>query len=140
MKNKVLARELIRRAQSNLAIAKIGKTIDSIIFEDLVFECQQATEKGLKVLLIISDIDFPKTHSIGLLIDLLSKNNFIIPNYVDTADFLTEYAVMTRYPGIYEEINEEEYLIAIETTEKVLKWVIERINTFEGSEVDAKTE
>ena len=120
-------------------MAKIGKISDSIIFEDLVFECQQATEKGLKALLIISDIDFPKTHSIGLLIDLLSKNNFIIPNYVDTADFLTEYAVMTRYPGIYEEINEEEYLIAIETTEKVLKWVIEQINSFEGSEIDAKT-
>lgn len=140
MKNDTLAKEWIRRAQSNLARAKIGKSSDMIVYEDLVFDCQQVAEKSLKGLLIASGIDFPKTHSIGLLIDILLNNKIIIPDYVDNADFLTEYAVITRYPGIYEEIIEGDYLLAIETAEKVLKWVDEQIDHIEEPEANGKTE
>jgi HEPN domain-containing protein len=40
----------IRRAKSNLAIAKAGKPTGDVLYEDLCFDAQQAAEKALKAL------------------------------------------------------------------------------------------
>ncbi|MES0337928.1 MAG: HEPN domain-containing protein [Candidatus Magnetobacterium sp. LHC-1] len=70
MKNKAIAIEWLKRAKSNLEIAIIGKLSNTILYEDLCFECQQAVEKALKGFLIFIEIPFSKTHSISYLIDM----------------------------------------------------------------------
>jgi len=51
----------LRRARSNLAIARTGKQ-KNVILEDLCFEAQQAAEKALKALLLYHGTEPPRTH------------------------------------------------------------------------------
>lgn len=107
-------------AKSDLAIAKVDRT-GAISYESLCFHTQQAVEKALKALLVFDNIEFPRTHNLRILLDLL-KNKHIIPDIVDESAALTEYAVSSRYPGESEPIEVEEYKRAVEITEAVLVW------------------
>lgn len=42
------------------------------IRESIAFHCRQAVEKHLKALLVVRQIEFPKTHSIAQLLDLIA--------------------------------------------------------------------
>jgi len=123
MKNELLVRIWLKRAKSNLGIAKAGKAFEDILYEDLCFDCEQAVEKALKALLVSFDVSFPWTHSIGHLIELIEKQNIEVPNEIMDSISLTAYAVSTRYPGDFEPIDEQEYLETLETAEKVYNWV-----------------
>ena len=46
-----------------------------------------------------------------------------MPNDVKTSVDLTEYAVHTRYPGLYEPVTGEEYREALAVAEGVYAWV-----------------
>ena len=123
MKNKKFVLEWIKRAKSNLERAKAGQVSTDILFEDLCFDCQQSVEKALKALLISYDIDFPRTHSIGRLLELVSTTGIETPKIILQAVELTEYAVNTRYPGELEEIGKQEYEEALEMAILVFEWV-----------------
>ncbi|HEY6585978.1 MAG TPA: HEPN domain-containing protein [Candidatus Methanoperedens sp.] len=45
MKNEAMAKVWLKRAKSNLQIARAGKVFEDILFEDLCFDCEQAVEK-----------------------------------------------------------------------------------------------
>jgi HEPN domain-containing protein len=61
MRNESLVRIWLKRAKSNLQIAKAGKVFDDILYEDLCFDCEQSAEKALKALLVSIDVSFPHT-------------------------------------------------------------------------------
>ena len=69
MKNELLVRIWLKRAKSNLGIAKAGKVFEDILYEDLCFDCEQAVEKALKALLVSFDVSFPWTHSMVILLN-----------------------------------------------------------------------
>ena len=71
-------------------------------------------------MLLKTGIDFPFTHNLQALIDLLpaALRASIPPETVD----LTPYAVTTRYPGEIEPVTEEEHLGALRTAESVVAW------------------
>jgi HEPN domain-containing protein len=123
MKNESLVRIWLKRAKSNLQIAKAGKVFEDILYEDLCFDCEQAVEKALKALLVSIDVSFPRTHSISHLIELIEENNIQVPNKIMDSISLTAYAVSTRYPGDFEPVDEQEYQETLETAKKVLDWV-----------------
>jgi HEPN domain-containing protein len=123
MKNESLVRIWLKRAKSNLQIAKAGKVFEDILYEDLCFDCEQAVEKALKALLVSIDVSFPHTHSIGHLIELIEENNIKVPGEIMDSISLTAYAVSTRYPGDFEPVDEQEYQETLETAEKVYNWV-----------------
>lgn len=60
------------RAHSDLALA-CGRLRRSVLPEDLCFHAQQAVEKSLKAVLISRGIDFPRTHNLRMLIDVLPE-------------------------------------------------------------------
>ncbi|WP_447977316.1 HEPN domain-containing protein [Candidatus Nitrospira bockiana] len=66
------ATEWLRRARSNLARARAGRTAPEVLYEDLCFDAQQAAEKAIKALLVDRKVAFPKTHAI---MDLLTSSN-----------------------------------------------------------------
>ncbi len=115
-------RAWLTRARSNLLLAQKGQR-KGVLLEDLCFNAQQAAEKALKAACIYYEIDFPKTHSITLLLDTLETAEVSIPKQIQDADVLTQYAVQTRYPGPVEEITSEEYKEALALAAKVLFWV-----------------
>ena len=92
------------------------------MLEGLCFHAQQTAEKALKALLVSHNCEFPRTHNIGTLLDLL-HDIVSIPSEVEDASGLTDYAVITRYPGETEPVNMDEYQQAVHLAHTVLEWV-----------------
>lgn len=113
------AQEWLRRAVGNLALARQPKPAEAL-WEDLCFHAQQAAEKAVKAVLTLRGIDFPKSHDIAELLALLSPAG--VPDDLWNADSLTEYAVVTRYPGRKPPVSEEEYRRAVTVAEQVVRW------------------
>ena len=123
MKNNEYARDWLRRAKSNLERARGGKIKEEILYEDLCFDCQQAAEKAIKAFLISIDKEFPPTHSIARLLEIVSETQTEIPAAIYKAIALTDYAVKTRYPGEIEPLTKEDYEEALKIAETVYNWV-----------------
>jgi len=111
----------LARARSNLRLAELGHQ-RGVFLEDLCFEAQQAAEKALKAICVRHSLDFPKTHSLVILMDILESANLEIPPDVKVADVLTQYAVQVRYLGWIEEVVEAEYQHAVELARRVVAW------------------
>ena len=125
MKKNELINEWLRRAKSNLERSRLGNNkIDDILYEDYCYDSQQCVEKSLKALLIFYDIEFPRTHSINVLLKLLENKIENIPDDIADGVILNDYAVETRYPGFYEPVSEEEFKKSLELAEKTFEWAI----------------
>jgi HEPN domain-containing protein len=112
----------LARAYGNLRLAQGAASIDGIFLEDLCFNAQQAAEKALKAVCVDYQLEFPKTHSLVRLIDILDQAGINIPQEIQAADILTQYAVRPRYPGAIETITQEEYLDAVGLAHAVISW------------------
>lgn len=110
----------LRFARSDLAVAK-GPSGDDVLLEMLCFHAQQAVEKSVKAVLVAKGVDFPRTHNLKILLNLLPP---AVPDLSDAGALagLTDYAASARYPGNYEEVTEHEYQEAIRLAESVVKW------------------
>lgn len=117
------AAEWLRRARSNLARAKAGRGTPEVLYEDLCFDAQQAAEKAIKALLVHQQAAFPRTHAISDLLTILEGSGVDVPAEIRLAGALTGYAVEARYPGLSEEVTEEEYVEALALAERVARWV-----------------
>ncbi len=115
------AEEWLKRAKGNLARAKQPKPKEAF-WDDLCFDAQQAAEKSIKAVLVHRQIDFPKTHNIRALLELLDPTGSDIPKEIWQAIDLTNYAVETRYPGPAEPVTRNEYRQALTVAGKVVKW------------------
>ena len=97
-----IIKEWIAKGDQDLGTAKLVATQIPEYIDTICFHCHQASEKYLKAYLIELDIEFPKTHKLGNLLDLLSHKKEILSEYYEKAEFLEAYAVEIRYPfGIY---------------------------------------
>jgi HEPN domain-containing protein len=104
-----------------LRLAEKGKG-KGVMLEDLCFNAQQAAEKALKAVCLYKEQDFPKTHSITRLIDVIAATGIKVPEQIKIADALTQYAVQTRYPSPVEEIELEEYKESLAIAARVVFW------------------
>jgi HEPN domain-containing protein len=96
------------------------------MYEQLCFHAQQAAEKSLKAVLLKLDVDFPPTHNLQFLVDLLPQN--ILRNLtLMTAPRLTVYATTFRYPGVSSPVSKKEYLEVINIAEAVVEWAEHQI-------------
>ena len=111
----------IKRAKSNLAIAKQPRTED-IFLEDLCFETQQAAEKAFKAVLLSKGIQFRFVHDLAELLTLLEQNGIALPEEIRSAAALTDYSVEARYPGPFEPVTDDEFREALIIAENVVSW------------------
>ena len=107
-------------ANSDLELARIGKS-PRILFETLCFHAHQAVEKAIKAVLIAHNVPIIKSHNIGTLIKLLPQDVQRLPELKEAMG-LTDYAVLSRYPGDLEPVTEKDYKEAVELADKVLQW------------------
>lgn len=121
MDKKLDVNEWLRRAKGSLELSKTPKS-ESILYEDLCFNCQQSAEKAMKALIIHLGLIPHKTHSFRKLIEELEKR-IIVPEYILSVLELDDYAVNTRYPDDYFEVTEDEYKEAVKIAESVYNWV-----------------
>jgi HEPN domain-containing protein len=115
------AEERLKRAKGNLALAKQPKPKEAF-WDDLCFDAQQAAEKSIKAVLVHRKIDFPKTHNIRALLELVDPTGSQISKEIWQAIDLTSYAVETRYPGPAEPVTRNEYREAVTLAQQVVKW------------------
>ena len=121
--------EWLRRARSNLALANNAAQLPGVLYEDLCFDAQQAAEKGIKAVLVQLQVEFPKTHALSELLDLVARAGLPASADVREASRLTRYAVTTRYVGLTEDVTEDEYREAVDLAERVLRWAESIVTT-----------
>lgn len=107
-------------AKSDLALARRGKGPE-IRLGALCFHCQQAAEKSLKAVLLKQKVEFPPTHSIKVLFELIPPPLSPAPEIKEAA-LLSDYAFKGRYPLDYVDIQTDEYERAVKLADAVLRW------------------
>ena len=118
-----VVRRWLQRARSDLALGEAALQTPGVLLEDACFHAQQCAEKALKGLLSGHGIPFPRTHVLEVLLDLLKAYGISVPDDVDEAFALSQYAVQTRYPGDWEPVTRDEAELALERAAQVLAWV-----------------
>jgi HEPN domain-containing protein len=115
-------RELVeqwrRKASQDLETAEhlLGTTR---FHEAIAFHAQQAVEKYLKALLVCRQVEFPKTHDIGRLLDCLATFDPETAAGLRDADELTPFGVEMRYPSDAPELLPGEASDAVEVARRV---------------------
>lgn len=61
----------IIHARSDLTLAQIGRDNSNVLHEQICFHAQQAVEKSLKAILLFYKVDFPLTHDLEELVDIM---------------------------------------------------------------------
>lgn len=107
-------------AKSDLALAKVGKAPE-IRLGTLCYHCQQAAEKAIKAVLIKCKVEFPPTHNLMDLFNLLPPP-ISPPPEVKNASNLSVYVLKGRYPLDFEDVETTEYETAVQMADKVIHW------------------
>ena len=94
------ARQLLNKARDDLyVVARLANDADAPHWT-LGFHAQQAIEKALKSVLTASGVEFPRTHNLSLLVELLVRHELGHPPRADQLAELTLYGVAFRYDEI----------------------------------------
>lgn len=109
-------------ALADLSLARIALPAESK-YELLLFHAQQAVEKSLKAVLTRYEIEFPYTHSLPRLVELIPES-LGHRELLLSATVLTEFAVLTRYPGEMEPVTVDRYQRLLGLAEQVYQWAL----------------
>ena len=126
------ARRWLGHAERDSLAAKACLEADQSVPEVSAYLCQQATEKLVKALLVLANIPFPKTHDIEALRDLVAAAFPELISLIDPLIYVTEWAVVFRYPDLTEDIppSAEEIRVVLQKIERLAS----RIRCLLGSE------
>jgi HEPN domain-containing protein len=106
MLNRKFAQGLLIKAEQDMAVLKKWRSDPDIAVKILGFHAQQAAEKMLKAILVHNNIEYPLTHRLTDLIDLILDSGLDFPKNFEDVRYLTPFAVEFRY-DIYEKDEEE---------------------------------
>ena len=122
-------RQWFSLAKQNLEIAKhLLATFHPTPVESICNNCQQSAEKYLKGYLFINNIEPPKTHNLVDLLDMCTNIQLGFSTFERKCDFLTNFAVMPRYPNDLQ-ITENDAKTAIRFAEEIKEFVTNIIQT-----------
>ena len=103
----------IGNAEEDFSAAEALIQLKKPLASGACFHAQPCAEKYFKTLLILKDVDFPKTHDLSTL-DTMCNNAGILTGFPPQQLIdLTEYAVRRRYPGDQPTLNEAQEAIDI---------------------------
>jgi len=105
MSRRDLAETLLRKADQDQTVFEKLRLDQDVAVDILGFHAQQAAEKMLKATLASQEIDFPFSHRLTDLFDLLKENGVSVPEDFEELRFLTPFAVAFRYE-LYEDEEE----------------------------------
>jgi HEPN domain-containing protein len=115
----IQAQGWIEKADHDLINAEYVLTLsDNCPTDTVCFHAQQRAEKCLKALLIFREVDFPGTHDLVVLINLLGGAKTLCLRIEDVQP-LNRYSVETRYPGEWGKIDVEEARNAVGMARKI---------------------
>ena len=111
-------RRWLRRAGQDLAAAR--HLIDQPdLSTSAAFHAQQAAEKYIKAALVWHQVEFPKTHDMDRLVELMRRADASLGERMREASALTPYGVDVRYPGELPDPSSAEARTALAIAERV---------------------
>ena len=105
MSNLKLAEKLLIKAEQDLKVVSKWRSDPDIAEEIIGFHAQQSAEKMLKAVLTYKEVEYPFTHRLADLIDLIRDNDLPFSEQLEEIRYLTPFAVEFRYQ-VYEEEQE----------------------------------
>ena len=105
---KDLVQQWIEQAGEDLGLAGDLVSRDTPYLLAVAFHSQQAVEKYLKAFLVHHQCEFPKTHDIGQILDLVATVDQSLAEALRPAADLNPYAVGARYPGDVPDVSQDD--------------------------------
>lgn len=96
----------LKKAKHDLKSAQVLLAAEEELYDSICFHAQQLAEKAIKALFTAKNIEFPKTHNLLLLSNLLLDAD--IMKFNSDLEHLTKYAIEFRYPGEYVDPGKKE--------------------------------
>src|SRR5258708_39603766 len=96
---KKLTREWVKKAEADFRAAVRLSHGNDPLHDQVCFHCQQCAEKYLKALMEEIGLVVPHTHNLVSLLPSLTPHHPTLRFLRRGLDFLTRFAVHTRYPG-----------------------------------------
>ena len=128
---KILVNQWLAKAEQDIKAGEALLAVEPPFLYPACFHAQQAAEKYLKALLTWHQIEFPKTHVIELLLELLKGIDIQTATQLDNAGELTPYGVDIRYPGDQPDPDLDEAREAVDLARNVRDAVMNRLKKFE---------
>ncbi|MBI4833104.1 MAG: HEPN domain-containing protein, partial [Candidatus Lindowbacteria bacterium] len=94
-----IVRQWLWKAEADMDAAEDLLSGERLSYYPSCFHSQQAAEKLLKAFLTWHQIEFPKTHIFGELLDLISPIDRGLADSIKDVTKLNPYGVEVRYPG-----------------------------------------
>ncbi|MCX6911469.1 MAG: HEPN domain-containing protein [Verrucomicrobia bacterium] len=121
------AQEWLVHADGDLHYARLGQKDADALESLIVFHAQQAIEKALKAVLVGDEVDFPKTHDLEQLVEIIEDAGIAWPAGLNKVLEFTSFATQGRYPGFDDPITEADVEEAIAMAERVLVWAKQQV-------------
>jgi HEPN domain-containing protein len=122
------AQTFVERADADLAAVRALQANDAVPDEIVGFHAQQCAEKLLKAVLAAAGVDFPRTHSIRFLLDVLGDHELSPPRSLHAVEELYPYAVQLRYDAPLDDdpLDREATLALLEALQA---WTVEQLDS-----------
>lgn len=133
MKNKFSAQELqakewIKKAEEDRLFAESILRHKDAPPSGVCFHSHQAAEKLFKAFLVFHKKRFPKIHETDALWELCREIDESFDDIKESAIFLTEFYVETRYPGDYPDFFWEDAEKAYAAAVRIKEFVLDKID------------
>ena len=116
------ATEWLAHAAADLHYARLGQKDSAALANLVVFHAQQAIEKALKAILVAHQVEFPKTHDLEQLREIIEGAGVAWPAALSKILEFTPFATQGRYPGFDDPVTAPEVEEAIAMAGRVLAW------------------
>ena len=121
------SQEWLVYAAGDLHYARLGQKGPDALDHLIVFHAQQAVEKALKAVLVEHEAEFPKTHDLEQIVEIIEDQGVASPAELNKVLEFTPFATQGRYPGFDEAITEEEIEESLAMAERVLEWAKQEV-------------
>ena len=120
-------RAWLAKAGQDLRRVELLLAADPPDYEDALFHCQQAAEKGFKGFLTWHDIAFRRIHDLDTIGGQCADLDPALADLAVQADVLTKYAWRFRYPGPPYQPSLEEAAAAHSLARQVYQAILDRL-------------
>jgi HEPN domain-containing protein len=114
-----LVRQWLEKAEKDFNLARHLIEERHSYCEAIAFHSQQTVEKLLKGFLVYHQVEFPKTHNLGELLDLVATREPTLALALGDITALNPYGVEYRYPADFPDLTQEDADGAFRLAEKV---------------------
>ena len=125
-----LVRQWLAKAEEDFGVARYLLAREAPYESAIAWHAQQAAEKLLKAVLVHHQVEFPKTHDLGDLVDSVAAVDSPLARLLGDPTALNPYGVEVRYPGNFPKITPEAAREAVDIVDKVRSVVLSTLKDY----------